>query len=114
MPPIPSKYYYLTLVLLSLCSLVGLYIAYRFQRDVAESGPTTEKEIASPLEKAYASGLMDEAEFRRIQESMRKLKEGGSASPPRKLKARPAEATTADFEPGGETTEEIEEGPAGA
>lgn len=99
MPVIPSQYYYVTLVLLSICSLAGLFIAYRLQRDVAESSPTTEKDIAKPLEKAFASGLMDEAEFRRIQESIRKQKEGaGPIIPPRPLRAKPGPAVPGPIE----------------
>ena len=38
--------------------------------------PSTEKEVLGPLEKAYYSGLMDEAEFKRIRDSMEKRKAG--------------------------------------
>jgi len=108
-PVIPSKYYYLTLILLGVCSLVGLFIAYRLQRDVAESGPTTEKDIANPLEKAYASGLMREEEFRRIQESIRKQKEGnGPTFPPRRGRPRPGPIAPGPIAP---EAEELEDEP---
>lgn len=90
MPVIAAKYYYLTLALLGVCSLIGLIVAYRFQRDVDDLAPTTEKDLLGPLEKAYASGLMDEAEFRRIQESMRRRKEPESGGSKATARPRPA------------------------
>ncbi len=79
MAGIAPKYYYLTLGLLAVCVVVGFYIALSFQREVNEDlGPTTEKDLLDPLEKAFYSGLMDEAEFRRIQESVGKQKDANS------------------------------------
>ena len=75
MAGIDPKFYYLTLGLLALCTLVGLIVAYRFQREVNEDlAPPTEKDLLDPLERAYYSGLMREEEFRRIQESMARQK----------------------------------------
>ncbi len=73
MAGIDPKYYYLTLGLLILCTLVGLFVAYKLQRDVQDSdAPPTEKEVLGPLERAYYSGLMTEEEFKRIRGSMAK------------------------------------------
>jgi hypothetical protein len=74
---IDPKFYYLTLGLLALCTLVGLVVAYRLQREVNEDlVPPSERELLGPLEKAYYSGLMREEEFQRIQESMARHMEG--------------------------------------
>lgn len=84
MAGIDPGYYYLTLGLLGFCALVGLIVAFKFQREVEHDlAPTTEKELLGPLEKAYYSGLMDEAEFQRIRESMRKRKSGEAEPAPR-------------------------------
>jgi len=92
---IAPKYYYLTLGLLAACVIVGFYIALRLQRDVNEdSGPTTEKDLLDPLEKAFYSGLMDEAEFRRIRESVDKRKTGKPAAKPVVPKPKPAPDVT--------------------
>ena len=78
---IDPKYYYLTLGLLVFCTLVGLIVAYSFQREVNEDlSPPTEKDLLGPLEKAYYSGLMREDEFLRIQESM--ARQRGEEPPP--------------------------------
>jgi hypothetical protein len=72
---IDPKYYYLTLGLLVLCTIVGLVVAYSFQREVSEDlAPPSEKDVFDPIEKAYYSGLMNEDEFQRIQESIAKQK----------------------------------------
>src|SRR5947209_6312984 len=85
----PRYYYYVTLGLLGLCTLVGLVIAFRFQREVEHDlAPTTEKELLGPLEKAYYSGLMDEAEFKRIRESMEKRKAGDGEPAPKRPAAK--------------------------
>ncbi len=77
MTNIDPRYYYLTLGLLGLCTVVGLFVAFRLQRDVSvEDVPPTEKEVLGPLEKAYYSGLMTEEEFKRIGHSMAKQKDG--------------------------------------
>ncbi|WP_435010554.1 hypothetical protein P12x_001827 [Tundrisphaera lichenicola] len=74
---IDPRYYYLTLFLLAACTIVGLVIAFRFQREVDHDlAPTTEKDLLDPLEKAYYSGLMDEEEIHRIRESMHRRKAG--------------------------------------
>ena len=73
MAGIDPKFYYLTLVLLGLCTLVGLVVAYSLQREVNEDlAPPTKRDLLGPLEKAYYSGLMREDEFKKIQESMAK------------------------------------------
>ncbi len=75
MAGIAPKYYYLTLGLLGLCVVIGVYIAFRFQQEVDNDlGPTTDKELLDPLEKAFYSGLIREEEFERIQASMAKNK----------------------------------------
>ena len=82
---IDNRYYYLTLGLLALCTIVGLIVAFRFQREVEHDlSPSTEKELLGPLEKAYYSGLMHEAEYKRIRESMEKRKLGEPASAPKR------------------------------
>jgi len=82
---IDPRFYYLTLGLLALCTVVGLVIAIRLQREVEHDlSPSTEKDLLGPLEKAYYSGLMDEAEFRRIRESMEKRKAGEAETAPRR------------------------------
>jgi hypothetical protein len=86
---IDPKYYWLTLGLLTLCVVVGLAVAYQFQRDVNEDdAPPTAKELMGPLEKAYYSGLMREEEFLRIQESM--ARHTGDDATPSAKRARPA------------------------
>jgi hypothetical protein len=108
---IDPKYYYLTLGLLGLCTLVGLIVAYSFQRDVNEGlAPPTEKDLFGPLEKAYYSGLMDEAEFKRIQESMARQKgeEAVPASKRMKPQPKPLEAPPTTPHPETELEEETE------
>jgi hypothetical protein len=80
---IDPKFYYLTLSLLILCTVVGLVVVYTLHREVNEDlAPPTEKDLFNPLEKAFYSGLMDEAEFQRIRESMARQKgEAGPAGP---------------------------------
>ena len=73
MAAIDPRYYYLTLTLLAVCTVVGMYFAFRLQREVTvDDSPPTKEDVLSPLEKAYYSGLMNEDEFRRIQMSMDK------------------------------------------
>jgi len=106
---IDPKYYYLTLGLLGLCTLVGLVVAFKFQREVEHDlAPSTEKELIGPLEKAYYSGLMDEAEFKRIRASMDKRKAGDVGPGPKRPPARkaPVEPEPNDDEPTGEAEEE--------
>jgi hypothetical protein len=72
---IDPRYYYLTLGLLIICTVVSLFVAYRLQKDVnVDDVPPTEKELLGPLEKAYYSGLMTEDEFKRVNKSMAKQK----------------------------------------
>ena len=96
MAGIAPKYYYLTLGLIAFITLVGFIIAYRLQRQVAEERePVTDKDLYGPLERAYYSGLMNEAEFHRIQQSMHKQKgtldQLPPAPPPRKKKVFPVD-----------------------
>jgi len=87
---IDQRYYYVTFGLLALCTIVGLAVAFRFQREVDHDlAPSTEKDLLEPLEKAYYSGLMDEAEFQRIREAMERLKPGQTASAPKPPPHRP-------------------------
>ena len=95
MAGIDPKYYYLTLGLLILCTIVGLVVAYSFQGEVSEDlAPPSEKDVFDPIEKAYYSGLMNEEEFQRIQESLAKQKgeEYRPSSKKRKLRSKPIEA----------------------
>ncbi len=93
MAAITIQYYYLTLGLLGLCVLVGLVIAYRFQREVNEDlAPPTRRDLFDPLEKAFYSGLMDKDEFERIRESMERQKVQESASTPMPLTRREGRA----------------------
>jgi hypothetical protein len=109
---IDPKYYWLTLILLALCTLVGLIVAFRFQREVNEDlAPPTEKDLLGPLEKAFYSGLMDEAEFKRIQASMARQKGEEPAPPPKKVSRTRVPSTevvepTPAPEPDTESTEE--------
>jgi hypothetical protein len=107
---IDPRYYYLTLGLLVLCTIVGLVMAFRIQREVEHDlAPSTEKDLLGPLEKAYYSGLMDEAEFRRIRESMEKRKSGEAETTP----IRPVVKKTAgdpDSSSGLESTGETDPG----
>ena len=89
MAGIDPKFYWLTLILLASCTLVGLILVYRFQREVNEDlVPPTEKDLLGPLEKAYYSGLMNEAEFKAIQASMAKQKGEEPAPAPRPSRTR--------------------------
>jgi hypothetical protein len=93
---IDPRFYYLTLGLLALCTIVGFIVAYRFQREVDEDlAPPTEKDLLGPLEKAYYSGLMLDEEFERIQQSMAKQKGAppARASKPAKPKVEPPSTT---------------------
>jgi hypothetical protein len=110
---IDPKYYYLTLGLLVLCTIVGLIVAYSFQREVSEDlAPPSEKDVFDPIEKAYYSGLMNEDEYQRIQASIAKQKgeEYVPRSKQRKLRTKPVEAEPPtpqmDVEPETETDEE--------
>ena len=81
MAGIDPKFYYLTLGLLVLCTIVGMAVAYSFQREVNNDlAPPTEKDLLGPLEQAYYSGLMREEEFHKIRESMARQK-GTDATP---------------------------------
>ena len=99
MAGIDPKFYYLTLGLLVLCTIVGMIVAYRFQREVNEDlAPPTEKDLLDPLEKAYYSGLMREDEFKRIRESMARQK--GDAAPASKaIKPRVKPAKVEELPP---------------
>jgi hypothetical protein len=107
---IDPKFYYLTLGLLIVCTIVGMIVAFRFQREVNEDlAPPTEKDLLGPLEKAYYSGLMREDEMQRIRESMARQKgdEAVPASKSTKPRVKPAEveAPPPSTEPDSETDE---------
>ena len=77
MTGIDPRYYYLTLGLIILSTIVGLIVVFRLQRDVqVDDVPPTESEVMGPLEKAYYSGLMTREEFENIRQSMAKTKDG--------------------------------------
>ena len=64
---------YLTLGLLIACTLIGIFIAARFRREVdVDLAPPTDQELLDPLEKAYYSGLMRPDEIERVRESIKK------------------------------------------
>jgi hypothetical protein len=108
---IDPKFYYLTLGLLALCTVVGLIVAYRFQREVNEDlAPPTERDLLGPLEKAYYSGLMRPEEFERIQESMAKQKgePPAKASKAARPTVEPSPPVWPEFSPG--TVEETAPG----
>ncbi len=91
MAGIQPFYYYLTLSLLGVCVVVGIVIALRFQREVEEEAtPASPKEVFGPLERAYYAGLMDEAEYLRIRDSMREA--GLPVSPIPRKKPKPPSA----------------------
>ena len=112
MAGIDPRYYYLTLGLLALCTLVGLILAYSFQREVNDDlvAPTA-RDVFDPIEKAYYSGLMDKAEFERIQESIARKKSGKTITASRGLKTRPnpIELKPADPTPISEAETETDE-----
>jgi hypothetical protein len=96
---IDPRFYYLTLGLLALCTLVGAIVVYKFQREVEEDlAPPTERDLFGPLEKAYYSGLMREEEFQRIQESMARQKgdQSGRASKSSKPGIKPSNIAEPD------------------
>jgi hypothetical protein len=95
---IDPRFYYLTLGLLVLCTLVGAIVVYRFQREVEEDlSPPTERDLLGPLEKAFYSGLMRPEEFERIQESMARQK--GDQSVPAGRSPKPRLKPTQSDEP---------------
>jgi len=100
-----------TLGLLALCTFIGLVVAYRLQREVNDDlAPPTEKDVFNPLAKAFYSGLMDEAEFKRIQASVERRKAGETIpdpKPPLASKVQPTEAADRTSEP--ESEREIDE-----
>ena len=92
MAGIDPRFYYLTLGLLALCTVAGLVVAIRWQREVNHDlAPPTDKDLLDPIEKAYYSGLMREEEYQRIRESMAKQMSGVALplSKAERLKARP-------------------------
>lgn len=100
MAGIDPKFYYLTLGLLALCTIVGLIVAFKFQREVNEDlSPPTEKDLLGPLEKAFYSGLMREEEFLRIQESMAKQRGEVYVPSTKAIKARVSAAEPAPAGP---------------
>ena len=111
MAGIDPRFYYLTLGLLVFCTLVGLVIAFTVQREVEHDlAPSTEKELIGPLEKAYYSGLMDEAEFKRIRESMEKRKSGEVEPAPKRpvVKKSPDRPDLSDPGPTAQTDAEAD------
>lgn len=110
MASIDPKYYYLTLGLLALCTVVGLFFVFRLQREVSvDDAPPTEQDVLSPLEKAYYSGLMNEDEFKRIQASMAKQAAGQPLVPKRtKVKKERVETPTIPDEPETEVDDPLE------
>jgi hypothetical protein len=74
----------------------GSFLVYRLRRDVEEdSGPVTEDDVMRDLERAYLAGQMDQAEFRRVSESLRGPKPDGPrpGPPPATEPDPPAEGT---------------------
>jgi hypothetical protein len=59
---IDPKYYYLTLGLLATCTIVGLFVAYRLQRDVAvdDAPPIPPKPRKAPMTLAQAAEVAHE------------------------------------------------------
>jgi hypothetical protein len=56
---------------------IGAFVVYRLKRDVEEDdAPVTDEDIAREFERAFFSGEMDEAEYRRVSESLRARKAG--------------------------------------
>ena len=111
MAGIDPKFYYLTLGLLALCTVVGLIVAYRFQREVnVDLAPPTEKDIFDPIEKAFYSGLMDKEEFERIRESLARQKgaEVPAAGKPLKPHVKAAEFQELPPAPEPETEEGVD------
>lgn len=81
---------YITLALLLVCFAVTMFLARKFQREVAEdSAPTTPGELYGPLEKAYYAGLMREDEYLRIR-AQRDRDQKTKAAPVAAAKAKPA------------------------
>ncbi|HEY2157962.1 MAG TPA: hypothetical protein VGH33_20205, partial [Isosphaeraceae bacterium] len=67
----PSSYT-VFLGLIVLVVAIGATVVYRLKRDVEEDdAPVTDEDIAREFERAYFSGEMDEAEYRRVTEALR-------------------------------------------
>jgi hypothetical protein len=79
----PSSYT-VFLGLIVLVVAIGATVVYRLQRDVEEDdAPVTDDDIAREFERAYFSGEMDEAEYRRVTETLRARRAGvGKVEPP--------------------------------
>ncbi len=59
---------YLPVILLTLAMLIGIPIAYRaWQEAHEEDDPVTDDDVLAGIEEAYATGEIDEAEFRRAR-----------------------------------------------
>jgi hypothetical protein len=104
----PSNYTVFLVTILFVVA-VGATVVYRLKRDEREDRPVTDEDIAREFERAYFAGEMDEAEYRRVSESLRARKAGV-------LKVDPAPETAPEPvpEPSPEpATEPAAEGPGG-
>ena len=74
---VESSSYTVFLALIALVVAIGATVVYRLKRDVEEDDrPVTDEDIAREFERAYFSGEMDEAEYRRVTEAMQARKAG--------------------------------------
>lgn len=83
----------LNLVALGLAFAIAGFFAYRYlqlRREEAEDEPESPEVLLADLERAYAAGEMDEAEFRRVREA---LKIRATGPPPRDVPP-PSESPT--------------------
>lgn len=93
----PSSYT-VFLGLIVLVVAIGAAVVYRLKRDVEEDDrPATDEELARDFERAYFSGEMDEAEYRRVTEALRPRKAGVlKVEPPAVAPAEPAPGASTD------------------
>ena len=80
---VDSSSYTVFLALIVLLVAIGATVVYRLKRDVEEDDrPVTDEDIAREFERAYFSGEMDEAEYRRVTEALQARKTGAPRPQP--------------------------------
>ena len=87
--------YNLFIILVVVCVLFGSFVVYQLQRDIAEdSCPVTDQDLLKDFERAYYAGEMDEAEFRRVAETLHGKRKGGiPAAPKTVVKSEPSDSS---------------------
>lgn len=87
---------YLSLAALTIAFVLAILFAYRYYRleqEEKEEVPESPEALLADFERAYYSGEMDEEEFRRIKDSLRKQSDP-TATPGPKPAPRPGAAPT--------------------